>query len=65
MQNKCLTEDKLFDILGDAMLEALLIGRSDMTPEEGARWLAMEVEKLTSQVWDNTPRLSEVYPSTN
>ena len=65
MQNKYLSEEKLFEVLGDAMLEALLIGRSNRTPEEGARWLASEVERLTAQVWEGTPRLGGVYPSTN
>jgi len=64
-KNKYLTEGELFDAVGDTLIQAMLWGMQDMTQEERAGLVAVEAEKLTAAIWENTPRLSGVTPSAN
>lgn len=66
LKTKFLTEDQLFDTLGDFSLELIeVMADDDLTPRERAKWLSEEVEGLTKIIWANTPRLGEITPSQN
>lgn len=63
---KYLSEENLFNLLGDFSMTLLeTMGDEEIAPEQRARSLAHAVEELTATIWEGTPRLGEVYPSTN
>lgn len=63
---KYLTNDELFDTLGDFSMEMLeTMGNQSIPPESRAKWLSARVEILTQAIWDRTPRMGEIYPSNN
>ena len=66
IEAKYFTNDELYDTLGEfsrRLLEAM--GDNTVPAEVRAKQLAMQVEMLTQEIWDGTPRIGEIYPSNN
>jgi hypothetical protein len=63
---KYMTEEKLFDALGDFALAMITNFNKDKTDAEKAKWLAAEVESLTARLWEELPlRRGKITPSNN
>jgi len=63
---KYMTEEDLFDALGDFALDMISNFNKDKTDAEKAKWLAAEVEALTTRLWEELPlRRGKITPSNN
>ena len=63
---KYMSEEMLFDTLGDFAMELLTkMADESQTPEERAKWLSHTVEGLTTQLWEELPLRRGAVPSIN
>ena len=63
---KYMTEEELFDALGDFAMGMISNFNAEKTDAEKAKWLASEVEALTTRLWEELPlRRGKITPSNN
>ena len=66
LEARYMSEEDLFNALGEFSMKILeTMGDDQQTPEQRGKWLAMEVERLTTEIWESTPRTGEMRFSLN
>ena len=66
LEAKYMSEEMLFNTLGDFALEVLTrMGDEQQTPEQRAKWMSQAVEGLTAQLWEELPLKRGAVPSIN
>ena len=63
---KYMSEEDLFNALGDFAMDMITNFNNDKTDAEKAKWLAAAVEELTARLWEDLPlQRGMITPSNN
>ena len=66
LEARYMSEEDLFNALGEFSMQILeTMGDDELTPEQRGKWLAHEVERLTTEIWESSPRTGEMRFSLN